>query len=129
MKVYYAHCQAIYNTVQEQRDMDMLHKLGFEVVNPSDQVHIAEVINIKKQSSEEQQASAQIMAYFIKIVIECDALAFRAMPDGSIGAGVFEEISMMQRMGKPIFELPSGILRRRLSIEQTREYLRECGQR
>jgi hypothetical protein len=126
MKVYYAHCQAIYNTVQEQRDMDMLHKLGFEVVNPSDKAHIAEVINLKTLF-DQQQASLKIMAYFTKIVIECDALAFRAMPDGSIGAGVFEEISVMQRIGKPIFELPSGILLRRLSIEQTREYLKECG--
>ena len=35
MLVYYAHCQAIYGTPQEDRDIALLEKLGFEVVNPA----------------------------------------------------------------------------------------------
>ena len=43
-----------------------------------------------------------------------------------IGAGVFKEI---QSVDVPVIELPSSISRRGLTVEQTREYLREVGQR
>jgi hypothetical protein len=39
LRAYYAHCMAIYNTVQEDRDVSLLTKLGFEVVNPNGPMH------------------------------------------------------------------------------------------
>lgn len=34
-KVYYAHSLHLYNTPQEKRDIELLEKLGFEVLNPN----------------------------------------------------------------------------------------------
>lgn len=116
MKVYYAHCMSIYNTPQEQRDLKTLRRLGFKTVNPN---------------SEKHEAGANLlgMAYFEKFADECDAIAFRALPDGSISAGVAKEIRWFRRRGKPVFELPSSILRRSISPEETKEYLQEVGER
>jgi hypothetical protein len=38
---YYAHCQSIYGTPQEDRDVALLEAAGFEVVNPRDLRHAA----------------------------------------------------------------------------------------
>lgn len=115
-KIYYAHCIAIYKTPQEIRDIVTLEKLGFEVENPNRPEHDAGY-------------RAQGMDYFLRFADECDAIAFRAMPDGAIPAGVAKEISMFVQLGKPVFELPSCITRRTLGVESTREALRECGNR
>lgn len=69
---YYAHCTAIYNTPQEQRDVETLLALGMGVLNPN--------------------------------CPECDH-------------------------GYKAVELPSAVSRRTLSVEQTREYMREVGAR
>lgn len=63
------------------------------------------------------------------IVRKSDVVAFRANPDGLIGAGAWTEIQEAYRNGIPVIELPSGISRRGMTIEQTREYLKECGKR
>ena len=131
MKVYYAHCQTIYGTKQEQRDMEMLKALGFEIVNPSDPEHADVVKKIKSNPANciERIASVMVMEYFVKLVDSCDAVAFRALPDGAIPAGVMQEIEQARGSGKLVIELPSCILRRGLTVEQTREYLAESGQR
>lgn len=112
MKVYYAHSMSIYNTPQEQRDIDLLESIGFEVVNPNKEIH-------------NQGYKDQGMQYFVELVNECDIIAFRAHPDGSIPAGVAKEIDT----GKPVIELPSMVSMRVLSVDQTRQYLKEVGQR
>ena len=115
MKVYYAHSISLYGTPQEERDIALLEALGFEVCNPN-----TEANDLGYQASG--------MSWFDAILDECDALAFRAHPDGSIPAGVMHEISYMQR-DKPVFELPSAIERRALTVDQTRAFLREVGKR
>jgi hypothetical protein len=65
------------------------------------------------------------MKFFVQLASECDLIAFRALPDGSITAGVVLEI----KAGPPVIELPSGINRRTLTIQQTLETLQESGQR
>jgi hypothetical protein len=55
----------------------------------------------------------------------CDLIAFRALPDGSITCGVAKEI----KMGPPVIELPSGVTRRTLTMQQTLETLAELGER
>lgn len=114
MNVYYAHPISIYDTHQELRDIALLNALGFDVVNPN-------------QAEHDAGYKSYGMAYFTGIVCECDALAFRAFPDGSIPAGVLNEIRVAQEHGKPVFELPSAVSRRGLSVEATREALKECG--
>jgi len=109
-KVYYAHCASIYNTPQEKRDIELLQGLGFDVVNPNDPKH--------------QKASS--MGYFIKLALSCEILAFRGLPDGRIPAGIATEIFQFDGY---IIELPSGLFHRKISVEETREYLMEVGQR
>jgi hypothetical protein len=114
MQLYYAHCMSIYNTPQEKRDIDLLKSLGFVVDNPNSPHH-------------EPGWSAVGMRYAEIPISECDIVAFRALPDGSISSGVAKELEIAQRLNKPIFELPSSIGRRAMTYEQTREYLREVG--
>lgn len=125
MKVYYAHCQALYGTKQEMRDLDTLFALGFEVVNPSSPEHVQMAKNMKCAGI----PSEKVMGYFESLVDGCDAVAFRALPDGAVPAGVAKEIARAVDKGKPVFELPSCVVRRTLTVEQTREYLAEVGQR
>ena len=116
MKVYYAHCMVIYNTPQEERDIKTLESMGFEVFNPN----CPEMQNAYKEHG---------MIPFFDKVKECDAIVFRATPDGSIPAGVYGEIEVAINTGKPVIELPSCIKRRYLDVEKTREYLKEVGNR
>jgi hypothetical protein len=124
MKVYYGHCQAIYGSPQDKRDVETLTRLGFEVVNPSSPEHVEMADKMKATGKGER-----VMDYFVSLVTGCDAVAFRALPDGAIPAGVAKEIERALGAGKPVIELPSCVLRRTLTVEQTREYLREIGQR
>ena len=117
MKIYYAHCVQIYNTKQEQRDVELLQKFRFEVNNPNQPFH-------------QEGYKAKGMDYFIEDILPgCDGVAFRALPDGSLPAGVAKEIDHFVEAGKPVIEIPGFVLRRRLSVEETRTYLHECGER
>lgn len=123
IRIYYAHCMAIYHTPQEARDVRTLMELGLNVVNPNDSFFEAGVQQLKKEQP------SDYMEYFKGIILTCEALAFRALPDGRIPAGVLKEIVWAREMGKLVIELPSGITARAMSLESTREYLREVGQR
>lgn len=116
MKIYYAHSISLYNTPQEERDVLALRMLGFSVLNPNAPQHDAGY-------------KAQGMAYFDTLLDECDGLAFRAHPGGAIPAGVAKEISFMKLRGKPIFELPTFVGRQLLSVDDTRDFLKEIGHR
>jgi len=113
MRVYYAHCLSLYGTKQEQRDVETLEALGFEVLNPNARIH-------------KDAYSKFGMHYFENLVLRCDAIAFRALPDGRIPAGVSEEIKAGLKL---IIELPNNITGRSISVDETREYLRDCGYR
>jgi hypothetical protein len=138
MKVYYAHCIALYNTPQELRDRDTLRCLfpWAKIVNPNDGP-IEEQCNLIKADYYNGAAGAAfpnaggaVMALVFKPLVQsCHALAFRALPDGSIPAGVAQEITWAKEAKLPILELPTNLSRRCLSLDQTREYLREVGQR
>jgi len=69
------------------------------------------------------------MDYFKRFPKECGVIAIRALPDGRIPAGIAKEIDMFKEAGRPIIELPSGLIGRVMSVEATREYLAEVGQR
>lgn len=116
LKVYYAHCLALYNTPQEKRDVELLEGLGFVVENP----------NIPKH---DEGAKKFGMPYFQQFSISCDLIAFRALPDGTIPGGVGQEIGWFQAQNKPVIELPGLALRRVLDKHQSRLYLQEEGLR
>ena len=113
-KVYYAHPINTYNTVAETRDLELLSKLGFQVFNPN---NVKNDIEYKKHG----------MVIFEDMVKECDCLAFRALPNGAISAGVVKEIEYA--VGKPIFEIPCSLVSRSITVEETREYFRDIGYR
>jgi hypothetical protein len=115
-KCYYAHCLSIFNTLQERRDITTLESIGFEVINPNSQ-----------ECSDGYKKNG--MDYFKKFPEECEIVAFRSLPDGRIPAGISKEIEMFCKANRTVIELPSGLVRRTASVEETREYLREVGQR
>ena len=125
MRVYYAHCIAIYGTPQEARDLGLLFRLGHEVVNPND-LEVQERVDAAKARGEDVMETI-----FKPMVLSCEAVAFRALPDGRIPAGVAKEIDYAQQAKAyiPVFELPSGLRARSIGVDETREYLAEVGQR
>jgi len=128
--VYYAHCQSIYGTPQEDRDVALLESLGFYVENPSNPRTQEYFKGLKKKSEEDPKfPKSYYMRFFFELIEKCHALAFRALPDGLIPLGIYKEIEKAKTMGIPVFELPSSIIRRQMSLETTREYLAEVGQR
>lgn len=132
MKAYYAHCMAIYSTTQEDRDIETIENLGFEVLNPNNPSIAAACNAIRERflGIPDIDVSSFIMREVFRPLVEsCDVFVFRALPDGAIPAGVAGELRWALEFGKPVIELPSAIARRSLSVEATREYLKEIGQR
>jgi hypothetical protein len=124
MKAYYAHCVALYDTPQEHRDRLLLGRLGYTIYDPDSPEVDAEIARLKAANP-----TGDYMEFFRGLVTACDVFAFRALPDGRIPAGVAKELGFAVAAGMPIFELPSGVLARSISVEETREYLHEVGQR
>ncbi len=119
MIIYYAHFSGIYNTKQEERDIETIKKLFPEatIINPN-----------KPEHQEGYKVSGLGMDYFFNLVRESDALVFRGCVNGKIGAGVWGEIQIAQEKGIPVIELPS-FLDRQMSVDETRLMLKELGVR
>lgn len=118
MKIYYARPISLYGTPQDQRDIALIKSMGFDVINPNKE----QLAELYKQKG---------MNIFTDIIDseECDGVAFRAFPDGSISAGVYKEIKAAYDCEKIVFELPTITQSRVLSVEDTRAYLTYLGQR
>lgn len=140
MKIYYAHSMHLYGKPQEQRDVELLQSMGFEVENPSNPEHVDICTRIKDGDEELmkqymnynrlfESASEIIMNYFEQVVSNCDALAFRAYPDGKIPAGVAREVIFANKIGHPVIELPNLLDSRYISVHETRQYLNYLGER
>jgi len=127
VKAYYAHCKSLYETPQEARDIAMLEKLGFEVVNPNSKAVREEFERWRETYGHD--VSYDPMDFFRGLAAECDVVVFRALPDGRISAGVAEELNAAVGKGVPVLELLRGLSWRAMSVSQTREYLCEIGQR
>lgn len=127
--LYYAHCIALYDTKQEKRDMELLSTLGFAVYNPNDKTEKAPVHKFKKLRAQDVDYDTAFDQCWGAVVKACTMLAFRALPDGSIPAGVAREIKAARDNNIPVIELPNAILKRSLTGEETREYLRDVGHR
>ena len=116
MKVYFARPIFLFKTPQDKRDLELLSRLGFDSVNPD-------------KEELQRRYPSEGMKVFIDAVSDCDALAFRANPDMSITSGVKKEIDKAIELGLPVFELPTILEKRVLSVEDTREYLKLVGHR
>ena len=127
MKAYYAHCLHIYGTPQELRDIQTLQALGFDVINPNSPEIEAKCKEIRDVFGRD---SSDVMRMVFKPIAQtCDVLAFRALPDGRIPAGVAKEIEWAREFSRPVIELPAALHDRTMSVESTRAYLQEVGQR
>lgn len=124
--VYYAHFMGIYNTPQEDRDVQTLMRLGFIVVNPNTQGVDSNFKGLIAKGMDYMQAFETV---FLSMVEKCDVFAFRGLPDGSIPGGVAMELRHAEKKCIPIIELPCGTGRRSLDGEETREWLRDIGHR
>jgi len=122
MKIYYAHCKAIYGTPQEVRDIQLLKSLEFEVLNPNEEQY-------QKGYLLHQEFKTAPMRYWEELMESCDAVAFRALPGGHMAAGLGTEVDRALKIGMPVIELPSFCFRKTMELEATRQYLREIGQR
>jgi len=118
MKAYYARPISIDGTKQEIRDKILIEMMGFEPYP---------VGSDKVQALKEYKNIG--MDAFKPFVQVCEALFFRAFPDGSIGAGVAKEIAWAQEKDIPVVEIPRQISRRTLTVDETRDMLAELGQR
>lgn len=119
-KAYYARCQSLYGTHQEGRDIALIEGIGYEVIPFPDQ---ADILRLKKLNINVMEL------VFQPLVLKADILIFRALPHGPIPAGVGQEIEWALEADMPIIELPNALTARRMTIEDTREYLRDVGQR
>jgi hypothetical protein len=102
--------------------MELLEKMFDVVINPNLRKHTEEVEKIEKRGGD-------VMPYFFNLVNLCDALAFRSLPSGRISNGVFSEIEVMRKMNGVVIELPSSVISRGMTVEETIQYLTEIGQR
>lgn len=116
MKIYFARPKNLYGTEQDERDFATISSLGFEIVDPN--------------NPELRQKYKDVgMDAYLSCVESCNALCFRATPFGKITAGVFKEIQKAIELGIPVFELPSILESRAMSVNDTRSYLGLIGNR
>lgn len=116
LKCYYAHPISDYNTEIENQDIRKLESLGFEVLNPN---------NVEY----EKDYKLHGMTTFLKLILQCDCLCFRAFDDvrATIPAGVAKEIAYADNLEKPVFEITLAIGDRILSVDDTRAKLKIYG--
>lgn len=123
-KVYYAHSMHLYNTLQEKKDIDFLESLGYEVVNPNCKVFERQY---RSWLIENNIQDKDKMKWFESIVKPCDVLAYRSHTNLRIPSGVLYEIDYAFRNGILVFEIPTIIESRRMTLKETRQYLRDVG--
>jgi len=118
-KIYYAHPISMYETPLEQEDLDMLKRL-----HP-----LAIIYNPATDLKSNKGYKKYGMEYFYKIIDDCVYLYFRSFSNGKIGAGVWGEIKRAKSVHCEVIEIPTLSKDRKLSIEDTREYLKHDGKR
>lgn len=143
-RCYYAHCIALYGTPQERRDLKTLEDLGFSVINPNSPDIEAQCREVREAfknpvrhyverrflgMADAGQAVMELVFKPLLTPTNIDVIAFRALPDGRIPAGVMKELQWARTNGLPMIELPSNLLGREMTVAHTREYLAEVGER
>lgn len=122
LKCYYAHPMYTYGSTIEQKDLELLNALNFEIVNPN-----CPEVQIGLKDYIELNGVAKTMEYFADLVSECDMVAFRALPDGRLLSGVAFEVQHAKNNELPVIELPRLLEKRMMNYPETKEYLTELG--
>lgn len=115
-KAYFARSIDFYDTPIDNRQIEVLGELGFEVVDPKD-------------IFDKEEYDKDGMNIFFNEIKKCDVLVFRANKDEKITAGVRKEIHCAWDHNIPTLEFPSTIWTRSLNVEETRKYLEKVGER
>ena len=116
MRAYYARPINLYGTDTDRRALALIASLGWSVSDPN-------------MPETQQEYETRGMEVFKELIEGADILVFRSAVDFKIPAGVAKEIMWAKGFNLPVIEIPSRVLSRRMSIEETREYLSEVGQR
>lgn len=120
MRIYFAHPTSDYGT---KRELECLNRIkesfpGAEILNPNQRTH-------------NELYLAQGMAYFERLVLECNLVVAVPFPNGEWGMGVFREAEVVSRNGGKVYELNHTLKEvdikdiRPLSINETRKRTRE----
>lgn len=122
LKCYYAHTMLSYNSTIEKEDITMLKLLGFKVFNPNQGW-------VQNECDEhiKEHGKDKTMEYFEHLIDDCDILAFRGNPDGSILSGISHEVQYAMGTYKPIIEIPCSLTKRMMDYPETKKYLIEIG--
>ena len=130
-KLYFAHPINTYGTPIEAACLLLIAELfpDFEVVNPSDQIHLDKVAELRKADP-----SANVMPYFVDLVDTCDDVIVLPFGDGKWGAGVWAEAERIDRRGGAVWVINlksntvtlefSDLAEFRLTVEETRARIR-----
>ncbi|MGV8961902.1 MAG: hypothetical protein ACOH2V_00795 [Candidatus Saccharimonadaceae bacterium] len=122
LKCYYAHTMLSYNSTVEAEDVATLEVMGFKVINPN-----CKKVQLECKEYADANGKENTMEYFRGIIEDCNILAFRSLPDGSILSGVASEIVFAQENHMGIIELPCNLSKRMLTYPETKDYLYEVG--
>ncbi len=123
LRCYYAHTMTSYNSTIERQDIELLERLGFEVINPNQSKYQEGCKSYCKEHGWEN-----VMEYFEDIISnECDMVAFRSLPNGKILSGVAAEVAHAKVIGYPVIELPCSLNNRYMDYPETKQYLIELG--
>ncbi len=122
MRCYYAHTMVSYGSTIEKQDLELLEKLGFEVINPN-----SPEISKGCKNFIDNYGKHRVMDYFYDIVAECDIVAFRGLPSGEILSGISAELMAAKENNIPIIELPCNLTNRMQEYPETKKYLTELG--
>ena len=122
LKCYYAHTMLSYGSTIEEHDIQLLHGLGLEVINPN-----CKEISDGMSKYIEKYGRSNVMRYFQDIVESCDIVAFRALPDGTILSGISAELLAAKAAFIPIIELPCSLEKRMTEYPETKQLLLEMG--
>lgn len=111
--VYYAHCMKSYYTGLERKDIAVLERMGFKVINPSNPIY-------------EPGWEEKGMDFAKELIDQCDLFAFRREVNGKIAYGVAIELDIATSKGMDIIELPNEISNR-MSRKETRDHVLSGG--
>lgn len=99
MSIYYAHPMALYGSDLEAADIARIEASIGHCLNPNTPFFKEAVARVKA-------AGGKPMRPFVEAVEGSDGVAWRAFPNGKIGAGVRLEIDVALAKGKPVYRLP-----------------------
>ena len=114
MQVYYAHAMCTYGTVTEKLELQQIRCAfrGARIINPA-----------KYDSHPEKLADT--VGFCFRLVEKSNAVVFSRLM-GKVTSGVGKEVNHALRLGRPVYELQSGLPR---LIKSPVKYLSRAGTR